>query len=129
MKTVESELQTILIVEDDLVLSALMKDLIEGFGYDVAVAVSCLQAEDILREEGEFNLLLTDVRMRGGFDGFELAKRAREMYPRISVLYISGNANYSPEEMGEVPAPILQKPVRPAVLEESISRAIGVATQ
>jgi two-component system response regulator YesN len=42
-----------------------------------------------LRASGEFDLVVTDVRMPV-MDGLELARRLRERWPRLPVLYISG---------------------------------------
>ena len=42
-----------------------------------------------LRASSEFDIVVTDVRMPV-MDGWELARRLRERWPRLPVLYISG---------------------------------------
>ena len=44
----------------------------------------------VLEEQGNSDLLLTDVIMPGGMNGRQLADRAREKYPSLKILYSSG---------------------------------------
>ena len=48
---------------------------------------------------GWVDLLLTDVVMPGGIGGFELARRAREIEPRLPIIYMSGYAGLQDEDM------------------------------
>jgi CheY-like chemotaxis protein len=78
----------ILVVEDEFGLQETFRDVFIMEGYDVRVAVD---GEEGLRKFIEFkpDLLFTDVVMPK-MSGLDLVKKAREINPRIKVIYISG---------------------------------------
>ncbi|MEO1138440.1 MAG: ATP-binding protein [Pseudomonadota bacterium] len=116
--------QLVLVVEDEAQLMEMMTELVSSFGYSVVQATNGKDAIDVLRSGKEVELLLTDVVMPGDFGGFELAKRAREIVPEIPVVYMSGYTGFSETEMGEVVAPLLQKPSSPSDLAEALKKAL-----
>lgn len=116
--------ETILIAEDEPVLTMMLTDVLESLGYNVVAAGSGQQAM-LLVEAGEaFDLLLTDVVMPGKIGGFELARRVRDLRPNMPVIYTSGYTGFTVSEMGSVQAPLIQKPAAPAELAEAISQAL-----
>jgi CheY-like chemotaxis protein len=117
--------KTVLLVDDDFTLARLMKDAIIDMGYAVELAHSGLDAEDLIRDGVQVDLLLTDINLGKGFNGFELARRARTIHPDLPVLYMSGDAQRTETEMGEVQALVLQKPVFPDDLESALNNAVG----
>ncbi len=84
--------ETILVVDDEEDLQQLVKTQLESLGYRILIASNANQAIFILAEEPDIDLLLTDVVMPGGKNGFELAEKATTIYPDIKVLIISGYA-------------------------------------
>lgn len=80
----------ILIVDDDEMLRKLTVMVVtRRFGYDAAEAGS---GEEALRIwDGHFDLLLTDLVMPGGMDGFELGLKVRALKP-IPTVIVSGYA-------------------------------------
>jgi PAS domain S-box-containing protein len=83
--------ETILVVEDDLRVCELIREVLVARGYKVVTASDPLTAVRIFTElDGEVDLLLTDVGMPG-MTGVELAARVHELREKVKVLYISGN--------------------------------------
>ncbi|HYM01766.1 MAG TPA: response regulator [Stellaceae bacterium] len=111
---------TILVVDDDRDLLDLAPQVLANPGYMVATAESGYEAIRILADR-HVDLMVIDVRMPG-LNGFELARQARLMRPRIRVLFMSGYAGEF--SRGEVPpyAVLLEKPVRPSELLAAIRR-------
>jgi len=73
-----------------------------------------------LAGDTRFDLLLTDVVLRGGgLDGFSLAKIAIQRMPHLKILYVSG---YAPPETAEAVlyGPVVTKPISIKLLAESI---------
>jgi two-component system, cell cycle sensor histidine kinase and response regulator CckA len=82
--------ETVLLVEDEEILRALVHELLESSGYRVIVASDPAHAlEAAAQHEGDIHLLLTDVVMPG-MNGRELARQVKERRPGLRVLYMSG---------------------------------------
>ena len=80
----------VLIAEDDPAVRTMLQRLLRDAGFEVRTARHGDEALGMaLRASGEFDLVVTDVRMPV-MDGLELARRLRERWPRLPVLYISG---------------------------------------
>lgn len=68
--------RTILVVDDSITTRTLERNILEGAGYRVMVAVDGEQAFELLRTEDDIDLVVTDVQMPR-MDGFELCRRVR----------------------------------------------------
>ncbi len=82
--------ETILVVDDEEALLELASEILQEMDYRVLTASSGKQALQVLAAEPDITLLLSDVLMPGGINGFELAERAVQMYPQLKVLLASG---------------------------------------
>lgn len=122
---VRGDAQTILVVDDELPLLEGLADVLRELGYVVISARSGPEAMQLVEDGAGFDLLLTDVVMPGAFGGFELARRVREKHPDVPVIYTSGYTGFSAQEMGEVQAPMLQKPALPSELASAIANALS----
>jgi CheY-like chemotaxis protein len=110
----------ILVTEDDPDVRTVLVDLLREAGHAVVEAANVEQALTILRAV-EPALLITDVMMPGGSDGFELAMAARRLYPELKVMCISG---YNQVETPRAGCHLmLQKPFRVA---EILDRVAGL---
>lgn len=79
----------LLIVDDDLGVSALCNRVLSGAGFDVEVVNRPHDALRLLREKS-YNLLLLDIRLPE-IDGFELLRLARERDPDLAIVIITGH--------------------------------------
>jgi PAS domain S-box-containing protein len=110
--------ETVLLVEDEPMVRALTRDILEMCGYHVLEAGDGGEAVSLCEGyEGEIELLLTDVVMPG-MSGKELAKALTPLRPRMKVIYMSGYTDdaVSPHEVLDGGAAFLQKPFTPAAL-------------
>ena len=83
--------ETILVVEDEDGVRALVIKVLENLGYRLLQAQSGPRALDVWREHGStIDLLITDVVMPGGMNGFELAELLRRTRPSLKVIFTSG---------------------------------------
>ena len=83
----------ILIAEDEEALRALVARALKGDGHDVITAADGGAALDCLtREEGRFDLLLTDIKMPV-MDGIAVALAAARDYPDLVILLMTGYAD------------------------------------
>jgi two-component system, cell cycle response regulator CpdR len=108
----------ILLAEDEEAMRAYLERALTKAGFDVTSVDRGTEAVPHL-EEGEFDLLLSDIVMPE-MDGIELAQRCAEVSPRTKVMFITGFAAVSLRASREQPhAKVLSKPfhLRDLVLE------------
>lgn len=117
--------QTVLVVEDEVFLLAMVEDLLIALGYNVLTAASGQEALEQADTGATFDVLMTDVVMPGGIGGFDLARRMRARRPDLPVVYMSGYTGFTDIEMGDVVAPMLKKPCQPADLADVLKQALG----
>jgi len=83
---------TILVVEDDADVRAMVTELLSHLGYHILVASNGAEALALLRRDNAVDLLFTDIVMPADMTGVELARRARNLRPNLKVLLSSGHA-------------------------------------
>ncbi|MCB1784552.1 MAG: response regulator [Alphaproteobacteria bacterium] len=81
----------ILLAEDDDSMQNFLVLALRRAGHDVYPRTDGLSALEALKEEGPFDLLLTDIVMPG-MDGVELAQKATDLHPNLKVMFITGFA-------------------------------------
>lgn len=82
--------ETILVVEDEVSILNLLREMLEGLGYAVLTAGRPGDALQLAEERaGKIHLLITDVVMPE-MNGKELAERLRGLYPALKCLFMSG---------------------------------------
>jgi CheY-like chemotaxis protein len=83
--------ETILVVEDEEGVRALVIKVLEDLGYRLLQAQSGPSAIEVWREHGPgIDMLITDIVMPDGMNGLELAERLRRSSPELKVIYTSG---------------------------------------
>ena len=115
----------ILVVEDNELLRQQVTRQLRSFGHEVRASEDAMKALVILAECRDFDLLFTDIVMPGEIDGVGLAARARELNPRLKVLFTTGYAD--PVHGGEdhLGGAFLMKPYRTSALQTAICDALG----
>ena len=83
---------TILLVEDELLIRMALAQHLEECGYTVLEAGNSAEAIKLLLGHPQIAVVLTDVQMPGEMDGIGLAKWVTENKPQIAVMIASGHA-------------------------------------
>jgi len=109
--------RTVLLVDDESPVRALVTDVLVEAGYEVLPAANGDEALEIARHhQGTIHLLLADLIMPG-LNGREVAEHFKTMRPAAKVLFMSGfAADVLKKVSGDVPLPFLAKPFSPADL-------------
>lgn len=90
--------ETILLVEDEVMVRQVTRRILESEGYNVLTAPDAVGARSIFERHGaSIALMITDVMMPGE-SGVELAAFLRREWPELRVIFISG---YSDSELPE----------------------------
>jgi CheY-like chemotaxis protein len=85
---------TILVVEDELLIRLMIADALREAGFEVLEASTADEALTIIKSGMLIHLVFTDVRMPGTMDGVALMSRLREARPDLKLAVASG---YSPD--------------------------------
>lgn len=84
--------ETILVVEDDEAVCEVAAGFLGRLGYSVLRCADAEQALKILAREPAIQLLFTDIVLKRGRNGIELARAAQELRPDLRVVFTSGYA-------------------------------------
>lgn len=111
---------TILVVDDDFLISMSTVDMLEDLGHRVIEANSGARALEILDADA-VDLMITDYAMPK-MTGAELASRARAMQPNLPILLATGYAELP--QGTELDLPRLAKPYQQHDLQAEIAKLI-----
>ena len=114
----------ILLVEDDPRVSRSTINALEELGYFPIACASGHEALDILeREQGQIELLVTDVMMPE-MTGPELVRKVAELYPWVAILFVTGYVGESgSEELSGYD--MLRKPFTVSALSSAVAAALA----
>jgi len=117
---------TILLVDDDPLLRALGRELLEHLGYPVAVAADGAEALELYRRTARVGLVILDYWLPGQ-DGGEVLEGLKALDPEVRVLVASGF--FSSQEVERLKAGgargLIHKPYRLAELEARIKQVLA----
>ena len=100
----------ILVVEDDPLIREFVVEALREEGYEVIHAANGEQALAWCKRRVA-DVLVTDIKLPGRIDGWQIAEHCREHDPGLPVIYATG---FSPVEARPVPGSLtLQKPYHP----------------
>jgi CheY-like chemotaxis protein len=116
---------TVLVVDDDPEVLEVAVAACEEMGLTVLSAEDGALALEILRDNPEVELLLTDIGMPN-MTGWELAHAAKQKYPDLKVICTSGYIKtYPVGQHGMGYGPLLPKPWRDDQLREKVRMVLG----
>jgi len=118
--------ETVLVVEDDEQVRALMASTLRSSGYRVLEASDGIQALLVLGQHaGPLDLLVTDVVLPG-MSGRDVAGHLARLRPEAAVLYVSGYPDHAVVQHGvlEAESALLQKPFTPQALARAVRAAL-----
>jgi CheY-like chemotaxis protein len=123
---VNQEAPTVLVVEDEETLQALIEEALAEGGFSPAIAPSGEEAVTLLRGcKGKYQAIVTDIILRGRIDGWEVARRAREINPDFPIVYVSGASATDWPSKGVPNSIMLAKPFAPSQLITAVSQLLN----
>ena len=118
--------ESVLVVEDNEALRRVVTRQLGELGYRVLAAENAAAGLELLDRQS-IDLLLTDIVMPGGINGRELARRARQRWPEIKIVFTSGFSEARLNGDGgplTACAPLLSKPYRKEDLASAAREAL-----
>jgi PAS domain S-box-containing protein len=119
--------ETVLLLEDDDDVRTLAARILEGLDYRVIEAAQAEVAGEALAADERIDLLLSDVVLPGKHNGPDFARQARETYPGLKILFMSGYPAEAARRNGFADlggAPLLRKPLDRRQLAEALHAAL-----
>jgi CheY-like chemotaxis protein len=118
----------ILLVEDEPLILLIAQDALEAGGFAVVPVHLASEALSVLDDQiAELSGLVTDIRLPGGADGWEIARHARELRSNLPVVYTTADSASEWPAQGVPNSVVLQKPYAPAQLLTAISALVTAA--
>lgn len=81
----------VLVVEDEPILRMTTVDMVEDAGFEALVAANATEAIRILETRSDIRIILSDIHMPPGIDGMALVAMARQRWPLIEIILVSGH--------------------------------------
>ena len=110
-------------MDDDALISMATVGMLEELGHEVIEAYSGQQALEILQNQIDIDVLITDFSMPG-MNGVELARAARQIRPQLGILVATGYADLPAGS--DIDLPRLGKPYSQEQLSAEIAKIRAV---
>ncbi len=117
----------VLIADDEDSMRALVARAVAMDGHDIVTAEDGAEALEILnRDDGAFDLLLTDIQMPV-MDGIALALAAARDFPKLTILLMTGFADQRERAHGlnAIVHDVVIKPFSVADIRAAVAAALG----
>jgi CheY-like chemotaxis protein len=121
----DEPIQTILVVEDEVLIRLPLAEYLRECGYRVFEASSVNEAKAVLDADTPVDLVFSDVNMPRNENGFVLAIWIRQHHPNTAIMLTSGIANAA-EKAGDLctDGPLLTKPYTHDVVLQRIQNLL-----
>jgi DNA-binding response OmpR family regulator len=112
----------VLVVEDDPQIQILVEETLIESGFASVITASGEQARTLFMDGiDRYRALVTDVKLSGDIDGWQVARCARELNRAIPVIYMTGDSADKWASSGVPHSIILSKPFAPAQVVTAVA--------
>jgi DNA-binding response OmpR family regulator len=125
-KLAVDELPVILVIEDEYALQGIVEDALTEAGFATDILSSGEEALTLFKGGlKNYKALVTDINLKGKLNGWDVARRIREIEPACPVVYTTGAAGDEWASQGVPNSILLEKPFAPAQLVTAVSQLIN----
>jgi DNA-binding response OmpR family regulator len=122
------EAPVLLLVEDEVLIQEMLATEFADTGFAVVVVSDGNQAfAELDADTTRFKAIVTDVKLGEGPDGWDVARRARELVSDMPVVYITGDSTHDWSSKGVPDSVVISKPFAPAQLSTAVATLITAA--
>ena len=118
------ELPPILVAEDEALVRLTIVEALKDGGYEVLEATDGAAALKEVVQSEHLRGLVTDIRIASGADGWEVARQARQKFPALAVVYVTGDSIADWPAYGVPQSAVLQKPFACAELVTALANLL-----
>jgi CheY-like chemotaxis protein len=117
----------VLLVEDEFLICDMLVEALAEHGFEVKAVANATEALRHLTCGSPCDILLTDINLPGSIDGTALARLARELRPKLPVVYASGSYNKLDDLDAVAGALFVPKPYNPDQICDMLNQVTGTA--
>ena len=118
---IESIGRLVLVVEDEAIIRMSAVSLVEEHGFEAIEAGSADEAIEILEKHPEIRVVFTDIQMAGSMDGLQLAAYAKNRWPPLKFIIVSGERKPGKDEL-PLDSIFFAKPYDIGTIRETLSQ-------
>jgi DNA-binding response OmpR family regulator len=120
------EATLLLLAEDEQMVQELLESALTDEGFKVVAVHDGTQAMAELDAEGaQFSGVITDIRLGAGPNGWDIGHRAREVFPGIPIIYVSGDSGRDWTSKGVPNSVFIAKPFVSAQIITAITTLLN----
>lgn len=118
----------ILLVEDEPLVASMLASFLHESGFAVTGVYSAADAAAVIINQAlAFDAIVTDINLRSGIDGVDLAQMLAGQNSKARVIFVTGNATPDMRTRAPADATFLEKPFSPSQLHEAL-RGVELGT-
>lgn len=123
----QTQLVVVLVVEDEALIQVMIGHALSEGGFQAKIVASGEEALKLLESDGKdtYRAVITDINLPGELSGWEVAKRAREIYPEVPIIYMTGAAADQWTSHGVPHSVLLNKPFAPAQIVTAVASLLN----
>jgi CheY-like chemotaxis protein len=115
----------VLIVEDDVLIQLELEATLHDGGYSTEAETSGEAAIAKLEATPAIRALITDINLISEVTGWDVARRARELFPDLPVIYVTSVAAEEWTSQGVPKSILISKPFAPTQITTAISQLLN----
>jgi DNA-binding response OmpR family regulator len=122
------EAPVLLLVEDEVLLQELLATQFTDAGFELVMASDGNRAlAELEADAARFKAIVTDIELGKGPDGWDVARRARELVADMPVVYITGASGHDWSSRGVPDSVLVSKPFAFTQLSTAVATLITAA--
>ena len=124
-----TELPLILVIEDEYLVQRDVERALTDGGFATEAVFSGEEGLSLfMGGTRNYSALVTDVRLGGNLNGWDVAKRIREKEPAFPVIYVTAQAADQWASHGVPNSILITKPFAPAQLVTAVANLLNIGT-
>jgi DNA-binding response OmpR family regulator len=120
-----SDRKSVLLVEDEVLLCWDVEEALKSEGYAVRIETTGNEGLAAIESAQRFDILVSNIKLQDGPDGWALARRARQVRPGIPVVFVTGDSAWQHQDEGVSGSIMLSKPFDPETLKAAVESLLG----
>ena len=116
----------VFVVDDEALILLAIEHALQDGGFDHKSVMSAKEAVVLFSEHGEdCRALITDVNLGGELTGWDVARNAREKFPTLPVVYVTGDSAHEWAAHGVPNSILVNKPFVAAQIINAVATLLN----